>query len=73
MSKDTILNIAQIVIAVSLVTLLLLQVKGVGSGFFGEAYSTFRTRRGFEQTLFRVTIVLVLVFLGVALARAKLG
>ncbi len=73
MSKDTILNISQIIIAVSLVTVLLLQVKGVGSGFFGEAYSTFRTRRGFEKTLFRVTIVLVLVFLGVALTRAKLG
>lgn len=70
---DTILNIVQIVIAVTIIAVLLLQVKGVGSSFFGEAYSTFRTRRGFEKTLFRGSILLATVFLGVALARAKLG
>ncbi|MHB8085065.1 MAG: preprotein translocase subunit SecG, partial [Dehalococcoidia bacterium] len=53
------LIIAQIVIAVALIAVLTLQVKGGGlGGIFGQADGVYRTRRGVEKTLFQVTIVL---------------
>ena len=70
---DDLLDIFQILLSVVIVVVILLQVKGIGSGFFGQAYSTFRTRRGLEQLLFRGTIFLVMLMVGVALARARIG
>ena len=70
---DDLLNVFQIFLSVVIVVVILLQVKGIGSGFFGQAYSTFRTRRGLEQLLFRGTIFLAVVMVGVALARARIG
>lgn len=67
---ETPLNIIMIFLSVLMVAAILLQVKGIGSGFFGSAYATFRTRRGFERTLFRSTIMLVFVFIAVALTNA---
>ena len=62
------LNIAQIVLAVSLILAILLQVKGGGlGGIFGQADTVYRTKRGVEKTLFQVTIVLVVVFVVVSL------
>ena len=58
-------------VEILIVVVILLQVKGIGSGFFGQAYSTFRTRRGLEQLLFRGTIFLVLLMVAVALVRAR--
>lgn len=66
-------NFVQIVLSVLLVVVILLQVKGIGSGFFGEAYSTFRTRRGVERILFRLTIVLAVVFVATSLASARVA
>jgi preprotein translocase subunit SecG len=64
--------IAQIIIAVVLILVLLLQVRGGGlGGIFGQADSTFRTRRGLEKTLFQFTIVLVLVFIVLAVLSAR--
>jgi preprotein translocase subunit SecG len=58
------LVIAQIVIAVALIAVLALQVKGGGlGGIFGQADSVYRTRRGVEKTLFQVTIVLAVIFI----------
>jgi preprotein translocase subunit SecG len=61
----TFIQIALIVIAVALVVIILAQVRGGGlSGIFGGGgESTFRTRRGLERTLFRFTIVLIVVFI----------
>jgi protein translocase SecG subunit len=70
---DDSLDIFQILLSVVIVVVILLQVKGIGSGFFGQAYSTFRTRRGMEQLLFRGTVFLVMLMVGVALARARIG
>jgi len=50
---------------------LLIQARGSGSSLFGEATSTFRSRRGVEQLLFRATIVLAFVFVGVAIANVR--
>ena len=69
----TYLNIAQIIIAVVLVAVLLLQVRGGGlGGIFGQADTTFRTRRGLEKTLFQLTIALVVVFIVLAVLHIRL-
>ena len=58
------LTIAQIVIAVALIGVLALQVKGGGlGGIFGQSDGVYRTRRGVEKTLFQVTIVLAAIFI----------
>jgi len=64
--------IAQIIVAVVLILVLLLQVRGGGlGGIFGQADTTFRTRRGLEKTLFQFTIVLVVVFIALAIVSAR--
>ncbi len=69
---ETALNGITIVLSVVLVGMVLLQVKGGGGGLFGQAYSSnFRSRRGFEQTLFRGTIFLTVVFVLLALVSAR--
>lgn len=66
------LFIAQIIVAVVLILVLLLQVRGGGlGGIFGQADTTFRTRRGLEKTLFQFTIVLVIVFIVLAILTAR--
>ncbi len=58
------LNIAQIIISVALTVVILLQVKGGGMGgvFGGTDTAIYRTRRGFERTVFNVTIGLTVAF-----------
>jgi len=69
--NETALNIVQIVLGVILVTVILLQSKGSGlGGAFGGGGgegNVYRTKRGFEKTLFRSTIVVSILFLGTAL------
>lgn len=62
-----ILNIIQIVISVVLVLVILAQVRGQGTGLFGSAEGSFRTRRGIEKTLFQFTIVLAVLFIVVSI------
>ena len=59
---QTYLNIAEIITAVVLILVVLVQVRGSGAGLFGSAEGSFRTRRGVEKTLFQFTIVLGVVF-----------
>ncbi len=59
--------------AITLITVLLIQARGTGSSLFGEATSTFRSRRGVEQLLFRATIVLAFVFVGVAIINVRVS
>jgi preprotein translocase subunit SecG len=61
------LNIAQILVSVVLVLIILSQVKESGSGLFGSAQSTVRTRRGLEKTLFQFTIALAVLFIVVSI------
>jgi preprotein translocase subunit SecG len=65
----TYLNVVQIVISAALVLAILVQVRGGGlGGIFGQADSVYRSRRGVEKTLYRLTIVLVVLFVAVSLA-----
>jgi len=58
------LYIAQIVVAVALILVALLQVRGGGlGGIFGQADTVYRTKRGVEKTLFQLTIALVVIFI----------
>jgi len=58
------LIVAQILVAIALIAVVLLQVKGGGlGGIFGQADSVYRTRRGIEKSLFQFTIVLAVLFI----------
>lgn len=59
------ISIAQILVAVALTVVILLQAKGsgIGTALGGGTSSSFRTRRGVEKTLFQLTIALAIVFL----------
>lgn len=65
------LNIVQIAISIILVTIILLQVRGQGTGLFGAAEGSFRTRRGIERVLFQFTIAMVVVFIAVSILSVR--
>ncbi|MBI5467252.1 MAG: preprotein translocase subunit SecG [Candidatus Kerfeldbacteria bacterium] len=63
--------VAQIVLSVLLIVLILIQSKGVGlGGVFGGDGNIYRTKRGAERIIFIVTIVVAVLFFGVALLNA---
>jgi preprotein translocase subunit SecG len=54
--------IAEILISVALIASVLFQLRGGGiGGIFGQADSVYRTRRGIESTLFKLTVILVVL------------
>ena len=60
-------SIAQILIAIALIATVLFQLRGGGiGGIFGQADSVYRTRRGIESTLFKLTIVLAVLLVAFA-------
>ena len=67
------LPIAQIALSAILVLLILIQSKGSGlSGVFGGEGNVYRTKRGAERVVFMSTIVVAVLFFGVALFNAYL-
>jgi preprotein translocase subunit SecG len=57
------LIIAQILVAVALIIVVMMQVKGGGlGGIFGQSDGVYRTRRGVEKSLFQITIALAVLF-----------
>ena len=64
MELKSILAVAQILISSLLIVLVLMQVRGTGFGaaLGGQDY-TFRTKRGLQRSLHRLTIVVVVVFI----------
>ena len=72
---STYLNVAQIITAVVLIFVVLLQARGGGvGGIFGQmGGASFRTRRGVEQTLFRFTVVLVVVFIAISIISVRIS
>lgn len=67
----TLMNVLQMIVAVVLVVVILLQVRGQGGGLFGSAEGSYRTRRGIERALFQFTIFLVIVFLATSIISVK--
>jgi preprotein translocase subunit SecG len=58
----------QIIISVALIVIITVQAKGGGlGGIFGGGGEVYKTRRGFERTLYNVTIGLTVVFFVVSL------
>ena len=59
----TYLQIVQIILSGVLIALVILQSKGGGlSTMFGGEGGVYKTRRGFEKTLFNVTIGVIVAF-----------
>ena len=65
---QTVLNVVQIIVAIALILVILLQVRGGGlGGIFGQADTVYRTKRGLERRLFQLTIILVVLFVIIAI------
>lgn len=71
--KDA-LRIAELILAVSLIVLILMQSRGTSLGsVFGQEGSVFHTRRGAERVLFNVSIAVAAAFLIIALFLARVS
>ena len=67
-----VLQIAQIVIAIAVASSILLQARGTGlSSTFGGESTAYRSRRGLERTLFRLTVVLIAVYVVISILGAR--
>ncbi len=56
-------TVAGMILAIALIASILLQQRGTGlGGAFGGEVTAYRSRRGIERTLFRLTIVLAVLF-----------
>jgi len=66
----TYLNIALIITSIALIASVVLQSKGAGLGGLtgADTGGIFTARRGVEKTLFRITIVLSVLFFALAIA-----
>ena len=61
------LSLAEILVSGLLIVLVLMQVRGTGFGaaLGGQDY-TFRTKRGLQRQLHRLTIVVVVIFVAIS-------
>lgn len=71
----TFLQVALIVTAIALILSVILQSKGAGLGGLSGADTggVFTARRGIEKTLFRATIILSVLFFGLAITLLIIG
>ncbi len=69
---NTAFTVILLLLSIVLVGVLLLQVRGNAGQVFGQAESTFRSRRGVERLLFRATIVIATIFVVVAIVNTRL-
>ena len=60
-------------LSILLIGILLLQARGTAGQAFGQAESTFRSRRGVERLLFRATIVIAVLFITVAIVNVNVN
>jgi len=67
-------QIIQIILSITIITLVLLQAKGAGlGGIFGGEGGVSRTRRGIEKTMYQATIGLSVGFFFMALVSVSLS
>jgi protein translocase SecG subunit len=63
------INILELIVAVLLTISILLQNRGAGlSGTFGGDFGGYYSKRGFEKFLVRFSIILAVLFIGLAIA-----
>lgn len=64
------LDIALIITSIALIASVILQSKGAGLGGFtgGDTGGIYTARRGIEKVLFRITIILSVIFFVLAIA-----
>jgi len=74
-SVVTYFYIAQIILAITIMALVMVQAKdaGIGNVFGGSDMGVARTRRGVEKTLFNATIVIGTLFLLLSLVTVKIS
>jgi len=71
---ETYLYVAQLVLAIALILVILLQVRGGGlGGIFGQPDTVYRTKRGLERTLFQLTIALGVIFVIVSIISLRVS
>jgi len=71
----TYVSIAQIILGIALIVMIMLEVRGSSlGGFMGGGDSpVYRTRRGFERTLFNLTIAVSIIFFIVSMWNVMLS
>ncbi len=69
------LYLAQIILAITIIVVVLLQAKdaGLGNVFGGSDMGVARTRRGVEKTLFNATIALGIIFMLLCMVTVKVA
>ena len=66
-------QVVQIIVAIALITSILLQARGAGLGsVFGGTGTVFKTRRGIDRLLFRMTIAFTVIFVVISLIGATI-
>ena len=73
MDINFVLKLVEIGVALVLIAVILLQVRGAGTALFGQAESSYRSRRGVERLMFRSIIVLAAVFVVIAVVNVRLS
>ena len=69
---EELLQVAQLVVSVAVAASILLQARGTGlSGTFGGESTAYRSRRGLERTLFRLTVVFIAFYVIISLVSAR--
>ncbi len=61
---------AQIILSIILIVCIILQAKGTGLGGVLGGTTSYHAKRGMEKSLFYLTIVASVVFVGLAIANA---
>jgi len=65
--------ISQLIVSVLLVVSILMQNRGSGlSAAFGGDFGGFHTKRGFEKFLSRMSVLLAIIFIVLAIASVKI-
>jgi preprotein translocase subunit SecG len=70
---NTVFLVLQLVSAIFLIFIILIQVRGQSVNIFGGGGDSYRTRRGFEKVLFQLTIIVSILFVSLGLINAALS
>lgn len=74
MILNVFLGIAQVILAIGLIAAVLIQSKGEElGGVFGGGQSVYQTRRGVDKLLFTITVLMAIVFFGLAVVNVVLS